>query len=275
MSLMNQLTDLDALNLHRARAKRAPVDFLQVAAADEVQERLIEVNRSFTSPAIVTGWPEVWTNRLNAKIIPDTEVLDLEEGTHDLVIHALSAHWSNDIVGQLVQCRRALKPDGLLIATLFGGQTLHELRSALAEAETELRGGLSPRVAPMAEVRDLGGLLQRAGFALPVADVTPLTVSYENPLRLMHELRAMGEANALSARQKTFTGKSVLLRAVEIYMETYSDEAGRIPATFDVITLTGWAPSANQPQPLRPGSATNRLADALNTAEHKLKRSEN
>jgi len=266
------LTDPKALNLHRARALRAPVDFLQVAAADEVQERLLEVNRQFTAPAVVTGWPKIWADRIEGPIVADNDALALDVGAHDLVIHALSLHWANDIVGQLVQSRRALKPDGLFIGTMFGGQTLHELRSSLAEAEVQLSGGLSPRIAPMGEIRDLGGLLQRAGFALPVADVTPLTVSYESPLHLMKELRMMGESNALSARQKGFTGRGLLLKAAEIYAETFGSD-GRIPATFEIVTLTGWAPSADQPQPLRPGSAETRLAEVLKTAEHKLSRS--
>jgi len=269
---MTQLTDVQALNLHRERAKRAPVDFLQVASADEVQERLIEVNRTFTSPAVVTGWPAIWENRINGPLVADDDALGLDVGAHDLVIHALNLHWANDIVGQLVQARRALKSDGLFIATLFGGQTLHELRSSLAEAEVKISGGLSPRIAPMGEIRDLGGLLQRAGFALPVADVTPLTVSYESPMHLMQELRMMGEGNALTARQKGFSRKDLFIKAAKIYAQNFGQD-GRIPATFEIVTLTGWAPSADQPQPLRPGSAANRLADVLNTAEHKLKRS--
>jgi len=269
---MAQLTDPNALNLHRARARKAPVDFLQIAAADEVQERLLEVNRPFTTPAVVSGWPEIWVDRIDGPKVADDDVLALDQSAHDLVIHALSLHWANDIVGQLVQCRRALKPDGLFIGTMFGGQTLHELRSALAEAEVQLTGGLSPRIAPMGEVRDLGGLLQRAGFALPVADMTPLTVSYETPLHLMRELRLMGEGNALTTRRKAFTSKALFMKAAEIYTDTFGAN-GRVPATFEIVTLTGWAPSSDQPQPLRPGSAQTRLADALKTAEQKLSRS--
>jgi SAM-dependent methyltransferase len=270
---MTTLTDRTALELNRKRALKMPVDYLQVAAADEVQERLEEVNRSFTAPAVVTGWPSIWSDRIAGPIVTDGETLPLEPTQHDLVIHAMSLHWANDIVGQLVQCRRALKPDGLFIGTFLGGQTLHELRSALAEAEVAIQGGLSPRVAPMGEVRDLGGLLQRAGFALPVADVTTLTVSYKSPLHLMQELRSMGESNALTGRQKTFTRRQVLLKAAEVYEQSYGTDDGRIPATFDIITLTGWAPSSDQPQPLRPGSASERLASALGATEVPLKRS--
>lgn len=263
-----RLTDRHILAKHRARASEM---FLQDAAADNVQERLIEVNRTFTAPAIVTGFPKFWATRMpNAKIVDDVEILDLENGAHDLVIHALSLHWADDPIGQLVQCRRALKPDGLLIATLFAGQTLHELRSVLAEAEAKTLGGLSPRVLPMGEVRDLGGLLQRAGFALPVADIMPLNASYETAFHLMRDLRAMGESNAMAERQKTATPKSMIALAAQIYQHTFAMNDGRIPATFEIATLTGWAPADSQPKPLRPGSATQSLAEALGTKEAPL-----
>lgn len=270
---MMTLTDRSILDLHRKRAMAAPVDFLQVAAADEVQERLQEINRPFTEPVIVSGWPDIWVNRVAGPTIRDDETLSLEPQSHDLIIHAMSLHWANDIVGQLVQCRRALRPDGLFMGTFLGGQTLHELRSAMAEAEVAITGGLSPRIAPMGEVRDLGGLLQRAGFALPVADVTTLTVSYQNLLHLMHDLRGMGESNALSARQKTFTSPRLFQKAAEVYEQTFGTADGRITATFDLITLTGWSPSSDQQQPLRPGSASERLANALGATEVPLKRS--
>lgn len=230
------------------------------------------VNKSFTAPAIITPFPQVWADLIpNAKIIPDDDTLALTQGDHDLVIHTMALHWANDPVGQLIQCCRALKPDGLMLTTALGGQTLNELRSALAQAETEITGGLSPRVAPMAEIRDLGALLQRAGFGLPVADTMPLTVSYETPWHLMRDLRAMGETNALSGRLKRPTGRAVFTRAAEIYGEHFTDASGRITATFELITLTGWAPDASQPKPLRPGSASARLADALGVAETPLK----
>ena len=190
-------------------------------------------------------------------------MLGLTPGGHDLVIHALSLHWANDPVGQLVQCRHALRPDGLLIAVLFGGQTLHELRSVLAEAETRVTGGLSPRVAPMGEIRDLGGLLQRAGFALPVADATTLTVSYAGLPDLTQDLRGMGEGNALAARLRRPTRPGIFAKAEKIYRTAFGTPDGRIPATFDIVTLTGWAPAPDQPKPLRPGSATHRLGDVL------------
>lgn len=264
-----QITDRLALLRRRARATPAG-DFLRQACADEVQERLQEVNRTFTDPAIVTGFPDLWADRLpNAILVPDEETLTLGVSAHDLVIHDLCLHWANDPVGQLVQCRRALRPDGLLIATLYGGQTLHELRATLAEAETQITGGLSPRVAPMAEIRDMGGLLQRAGLALPVADGTPFSVSYAGLPDLMRDLRAMGETNVLAARQRHFTKPSILSKAGEIYARHFGND-GRIPATFEILTLTGWAPSDSQQKPLRPGSATTRLSDALGTDETSL-----
>jgi SAM-dependent methyltransferase len=268
-----RLTDSNALARNRARARRMPADFLQNAMADEVQERLIDVNRPFTSALIITGTPDLWRARMpDAHIIADTDVLDAEQGTYDLVIHALSLHWAQDLVGQLVQSRRALKPDGLFIATLFGGDTLNELRTALAEAEVAVTGGLSPRVAPMAEIRDLGGLLQRAGLALPVADATPFNVTYTDIYALMRDLRAMGEGNALAARLRKPTRRAVFKQAAAIYDQHFGLSDGRIAATFDVVTLTGWAPAESQPQPLRPGSAKTRLADALGTLEAPLPR---
>lgn len=263
-----RLTDRTALTRNRARS-RAEAMFLQQAARDEIQERLELVNRTFTAPAVVTGFPQVW-NWPGARIVADDDVLDLEQGAHDLVIHALCLHWANDPVGQLVQCRRALRPDGLFLGILFGGQTLHQLRASLAEAESRLTGGLSPRVAPMGEIRDLGALLQRAGFALPVADAAPLTVTYETPLHLMRELRAMGEGNALAARPRRFAPRALFAEAARIYAEAYGRPDGRIPATFEMIVLTGWAPEDSQPKPLRPGSAAARLADALKTEESPL-----
>ena len=262
--MIPQLTDRIALNRHRARATAL---FLQSEALTELQERLIEVNRTFTKPAVVTAFPHLWENALPvAKLVPDEDMLALEPHAHDLVIHALNLHWANDPVGQLVQCRRALQPDGLFLALMFGGQTLQELRACLAQAESEVTGGLSPRVLPMAEIRDLGGLLQRAGFALPVADSFTRTVTYRDAQHLMRDLRAMGEGNALAARMRHPTRPSVMLRAAALYQDIHALPDGRIPATFEFICLTGWAPADTQQKPLRPGSATQRLADVLGTA---------
>lgn len=202
--------------------------------------------------------------------MPDDERLDLAPGAFDLVIHGLCLHWANDPVGQLIQARRALVPDGLLLAVLLGGQTLAELRAAFAQAETEISGGLSPRVAPMADIRDLGGLLQRAGLALPVADGRPIDVSYATPLHLMRDLRAMGETNVLRDRLRRPLSRTLLARTCEIYAGAYGREDGRVRATFELVFLTGWAPAENQPKPLRPGSAVSRLSDALEAAERTL-----
>ncbi len=261
MTTPPRLCDRAALLDQRKRATADPALFLHEWVADEVQERLQEVNRPFTDVAIVTGWPQIWATRFpEAHIVPDEDALALEVGRFDLVIHALALHWAQDLVGQLVQCRRALRPDGLFIGALFGGQTLQELRAALAQAEVAVTGGLSPRIAPMAEIRDLGGLLQRAGFALPVADSASLPVEYKDALHLMHDLRAMGEGNALDGRIKTFTRRAVINQAQALY------PADGI-ATFEIVTLTGWAPAEGQQQPLRPGSAKARLADALGVPE--------
>jgi hypothetical protein len=224
--------------------------------------------------AVVTGRPAFWQTRApHATLCADDETLRLGAGQHDLVVHDLSLHWASDPVGQLVQCRLAMKPDGLLIATLFGGQTLHELRTALAEAESRITGGLSPRVAPMADIRDVGGLLQRAGFALPVADSQRYDVHYASMVHLMHDLRAMGEGNALAARLRRPTRRAVLDAAAQTYARHFATADGKIHATFEVITLTGWVPADNQQKPLRPGSAQTRLADALGTTEHDANKS--
>lgn len=267
------LTDRTALGRNRTRAARAdaPALFLHDALAAELQERLEEVNKAFTAPAIIGPWPAPYTAVLpGATALDDADTLALTPAAHDLVVHGLGLHWANDPVGQLVQCRHALKPDGLMIAALFGGQTLHELRTVLAEAEARVTGGMSPRVLPMAEIRDLGALLQRAGFALPVADSMPLTVTYETPWHLMRDLRAMGETNALADRLRRPTRRAVLTEAARLYSEHFGLPDGRIPATFEIIVLTGWAPDESQQKPLRPGSAAQRLADALGTNETPL-----
>lgn len=265
-----KLTDRRALARNRARAAKAktPALFLQHEAADEVKERLAGVNRTFTSPAIVSGNPTFWRNVMSgAKMAADTPTLDLEPAAHDLVVHAMALHWADDPVGQLVQCRRALRADGLLVAIFLGGQTLAELRASLGQAEARVMGGMSPRVAPMGEIRDLGGLLQRAGFALPVADSFSLTGSYRDLFHLMHDLRDMGENNALQARLRKPARRALFDTANQVYTENFALPDGRLPATYEFLVLTGWAPDATQPQPLRPGSAAQRLADALDTFE--------
>ncbi|MCX7558280.1 methyltransferase domain-containing protein [Sulfitobacter sp. F26204] len=265
-----QMTDMQTLARYRHRADHNAM-FLHQAAADEVQDRIDMVNMSFNSTALVTGAPDIWSGRHpTAHIVPDAETLTLEVGAHDLVIHAMALHWANDPVGQLVQCRRALKPDGLFLSVAFGGQTLHELRACLGQAEADVTGGLSPRVAPMGDLRDMGGLLQRAGFALPVADSLTYNVQYQDTWDLMRDLRAMGETNALTGRLRRPTRRAVLETAAHLYQENFATGEDRITATFELIFLTGWAPAENQPKPLRPGSAQQRLADALGTDETKL-----
>ena len=260
-----RLTDRTALLRHRARAlAKGPEVFLYEDAAVELQERLNEVNRRFTSPALVTNYLQPWADVLpGAKVVADDAVLDLAPEAHDLIVHAMCLHWADDPVGQIVQCARALRPDGLFLAVLFGGQTLSELRAALAEAEVEVTGGLSPRVLPMGEIRDLGALLQRAGLALPVADSVLRKVSYGDPLKLLHDLRAMGETNALIERRRSFTRRSVLLQALARYATHFADADGRVRASFDMVWLTGWKPHESQQKPLRPGAAACSLTDVL------------
>jgi SAM-dependent methyltransferase len=265
------LFDADLLALRRERAARlGGADFLHAAVADEIAERLKEVNRTFRAPALIGPRAGLWAETLGmpaARTVPDAEVLALDENAHDLVVHGLALHWANDPVGQLVQARRALKPDGLFLAALFGGETLHELRAALAEAEVATLGGLSPRVSPMGEIRDLGGLLQRAGLALPVADSRRFDVTYASALALMRDLRAMGETNVMRDRLRRPMPRKMLAQACAVYAERFGLPDGRVPATFDVIFLTGWAPSPDQPKALRPGSAAARLADVLGVPE--------
>ena len=199
----------------------------------------------------------------------DEEFLPFAPASFDLVISAVSLHWVNDLPGALLQIRQALKPDGLFLGAMLGGETLVELRGALLEAESEVEGGAGPRVSPFADVADAGGLLQRAGFALPVADRDRITVTYPNALALMKELGEMGESNAVAERRKAMSRRLTLFRAAEIYHERYADPEGRLPATFDVVYLTGWSPHPSQQQPMAPGSAQNRLAEALGSVERK------
>ena len=262
-----KLVDRNALRLHRERS-RADGLFLHQQALLEIKERLTEVNRTFRDIAIVTGQPDFWAAAFpEAAIASDDEVLTLAPGSCDLVIHTMALHWSDDPVGQLIQCRRALCEDGLFLAVFFGGETLAELRAALAEAEVRQRGGLSPRIAPMGELRDTGALLQRAGFALPVADAFRLPAEYQSVLHLMRDLRTMGETNALAARDRSPLTRSLLVDLIETYATHFPGGEGRVRATFELVFLTGWAPADTQPKPLRPGSATQRLADALGTTE--------
>ena len=268
-----------ALWLERRRRRGLPApgtDFLHRAAVDSVQDRLSLVPRRFARAALVWPGAPVWAERLGAleavealEVAPvgETEVLPLEAGRFDLAVSGLTLHLADDPVGLLVQMRRALKPDGLLIAPMLGGETLAELRACLAEAEVAETGGLSPRVAPMGEIRQLGALLQRAGFAMPVADGERLEASYPDAPALMRELRAMGEANVMQGRRRAPLRRGVLARAAALYAERFPAGDGRVRATFEIVTLTGWSPGPGQPEPKRPGSAKARLADALGVPE--------
>jgi SAM-dependent methyltransferase len=270
----------------RAIAAAAPgADFLLRLVADDLAERLQAVKRSFPLTVEIGSPLALVADRLMATgqigrilrlgrpaaaspdIVGDAEALPLAAESLDLVVSALALQWANDLPGALAQIRGALKPDGLFLAALLGGDTLTELREALALAESDLTGGASPRVAPFAELRAVGALLQRAGFALPVIDQDRRTVRYDSALHLMRDLRAMGATSVLVERSRRPLRRSVLIRAVEIYSERFADPDGRVRATFDVISLSGWSPHQSQQQPLRPGSAKARLADALGSVE--------
>lgn len=261
-----ELTDRQALLRNRDRAAKNGdhAMFLHQIAIDEIKERLLLVNKPFTKPAIVTGFPEFWGRAFPGfTVVQDTDSVELDPNVHDLVIHAMSLHWANDPVGQIVQCRHALMQDGLFLGCLFGGQTLNELRTSLAEAEAAICGGMSPHVVPMAEIRDLGGLLQRAGLALPVADAVTQTVTYAGLTSLLSDLRAMGEGNALKLRASRPLPRAVYTLAERIYQSNFSATDATLSATFEMIFLSGWAPHPDQPKPLRPGSASHSLAQTL------------
>jgi SAM-dependent methyltransferase len=201
-------------------------------------------------------------------VAADAEALPFHDASLDLVVSALALQFVNDLPGTLIQIRRALKPDGLFLAAIIGGDTLTELRQAFAAAEAEIEDGISPHVVPFADLRDIGALLQRAGFALPVADIDRLTVRYASPFALMHDLRRMGAGNALIERRRRPLRRTTLVRMAEIYAEKFSDADGRIRATFEIVWLSGWAPHESQQQPLKPGSATTRLSDVLTPTDN-------
>ena len=271
MTGQNQLIDRKTLLQNRARRSTEKGTFLHDLAIADVQDRLMMVNKSFSDIVIVTGWADPWAAAFpEARVIEDTDVLDLTVQSCDLIIHALALHCANDPVGQIIQCGRGLRPDGLFIGVCFGGQTLQELRSALATAESQLSGGLSPRVLPMADLQDLGALLQRANLALPVADSAAQNVAYSNLSALMNDLRAMGETNPMNDRLRRFTPRNLFQRAEAIYKSEFTNSEKQLVATFEQVFLTGWAPDESQQKPLRPGSAKMRLADALGVAEHHL-----
>ena len=236
--------------------------FAQALAASDAREKVnLLIETDLSAPMLARG---------GTRLIADEERLPFKPDSLDLVVSSLALHWTNDLIGALVQARLALKPDGLFIGAFFGGATLTELRQSLLAAEAELSGGASMRVSPFADASDAGGLLQRAGFALPVADVDRVTVRYAHPAELLRDLRAMGETNVLLERSRTPLTRRVLGRALELYAERFTEADGRIRATFEIITVTGWSPHESQQKPLPRGSAKMRLADALGTTEHKL-----
>jgi SAM-dependent methyltransferase len=255
-----------ARRLARAR-KLGPATFLLDRAAEDMAERLAAVKRAFTEVADIwtpgegLSLPGIETSHID--IGSGDETLPLPPASLDLVVSALAFQFVNDLPGVLAQIRLALKPDGLLLAALIGGDTLTELRQSFAAAEAECEGGVSPRVAPFADLRDIGGLLQRAGLALPVTDVDRAVVRYDNAFALMNDLRRMGATNTLLERRHTPTRRATMLRMAQIYSERFADPDGRIRATFDIVWLSAWAPHESQPKPLRPGSATASLEEAV------------
>lgn len=291
--------DLHRRRLGRAARGYAAADFLKRRAAEDIVDRLGAVQRRFPlavdlgarngafaralaeqpdvaekvgtlietdlAPAMLSGRP-------GPRLAVDEERLPFADASLDLAVSSLALHWTNDLVGALIQVRRALKPDGLFIGAILGGATLTELRQALLQAESELAPGVGPRVSPFADAYDGAALLQRAGFALPVSDVDRVTVRYAHPLKLLADLRAMGETNVLVERPRSPLTRAILGRTFELYAERFAEADGRIAATFEIVTLTGWAPHPDQQQPLKPGSAKVRLADALGVVEHKAKR---
>lgn len=289
---MTKVFDRSLLVKRRGRfaANFAEHDFLLQRAAEDIAGRLQAVMRDFPVTlnlgahhgiltdvlrtdnrvgTIISADPcmPALENAAGLRVACEDDMLPFGPASLDLVVSGLSLQLVNDVPGALVQIRHALKPDGLFLCAALGGQTLFELRAALAMAEEEIYGGVSPRVAPFADVRDYGALLQRAGFALPVTDTDTVTATYETPFHLMRELRAMGGSNCLVERRRVPASRRLFMRASEIYCEQYARHDGRIQATFEIIHMTGWAPDASQPKPLRPGSASVRLADALGTDE--------
>jgi SAM-dependent methyltransferase len=280
------LFDRALIRRRRARAVTlGPAAFLLDRVAQEVAERLSAVLRRFDL-VLDLGTPTDAVRTALARldsigtvvaadaalrerpfVVADEEMLPFGDGALDLVVSGLALQFVNDLPGTLAQIRRALKPDGLFLAALIGGESLTELRQSFAAAESEIEGGVSPRVAPFADLRDLGALLQRVGFALPVTDVDRVVARYDSALALLHDLRRMGATNALIARRRTPLRRATLMRMMEVYAERFADADGRVRATFEIVWLSGWAPHASQQQPLKPGSARTRLADALGTSE--------
>lgn len=283
-----------ARRLDRAANGFAQASFLRERAIEDLLHSLSGINRHFDVALEIGARDGAFRRELTAsfaadkigvliegdlsqvfaapgsRLVMDEEQLPFGDESLNLVVSTLALHTANDLPGVMVQIRRALRPDGLFIASLFGGETLKELRTCLMEAELEVRGGYGPRVAPFAEGPDLIDLLRRTGFNMPVVDSDRVVVSYEHPLKLMADLRAMGESNVLIDRPRKGLNRAILKRASELYFERFADDEGRISATFEIITLSGWKPHESQQKPLRPGSAKMRLADALGVKEGKV-----
>lgn len=271
----------------RAAAGLEDHDFLFAEVAARLHERLGEVQRSFSSvlemgsrrPVIkdIGGMDRLVRSYFGgdaagsgaATLEADEETLPFAPDSFDLVVSNMALHWVNDLPGCMIQVNRVLRPDGLFLAAMLGGETLKELRAALMHGEMEVENGASPRVSPFADIRDIGNLLQRAGFALPTIDRDEITVSYRDMFHLMRELRGMGETNVVLARRKTMLRRETLMAAARYYSDNFTGKDGRIIATFNVLYITAWAPHPDQPQPLKPGSATTRLADVLGVTEKK------
>lgn len=284
-----RIFDPAVLDLRRSRAAAtaAEHDFLLARVADDLEDRLSLINRRFPTAADLGAHHGLLTRRLlesraditsltacesNSSLLAqcpapkqhvDLEALPLAEASLDLIVSGLSLQWINDLPGTLIQICRALKPDGLFLGAMLGGATLHELRQSWLLAETEISGGASPRVAPFADVRDVGSLVQRAGFALPVVDSDTVSVTYTDPLALMREIKAMGASNMLADRRRVPVTRTLLLRAAEIYADRFALPNGRIPATFEILTITAWRPDPSQPKALKPGSAQVSLTDVF------------
>lgn len=282
------LFDFAALVRQRNRAARQfdEHDFLAEAAAERLADRLADVRRQFADGLVLgagdgrlarhlaaTGKtatltqaeasPDFLARLAEPKWLLQSEIPELAPASLDVIASSLWLHWVSDLPGLLACLSRALRPDGLFVANFWGGRSLAELRACLAEAESEQQGGVWPRIAPMADIRDLGGLLQRAGLALPVADADLIKVRWPSLFAMMRDLRGMAETSALAGRSRHFTRRSVFMRAAEIYQQRFADPDGQITASFELITLTGWKPHPSQQKPLNPGSAANRLADHL------------
>jgi NADH dehydrogenase [ubiquinone] 1 alpha subcomplex assembly factor 5 len=297
IEIMN-VFDRNLVRAHRDRAAKTweDFDFLHKEVAERLCDRLDDVVRGFPMALdlgchggdiaeVIQGRGNVETliqcdvsegmakradQQKATTLVADEELLPFGHETFDLIVSNLSLHWVNDLPGALLQINRALKPDGLFIGTMFGIESLRELRQCLSDAEMEVDGGISPRISPFADVRDAGMLLQRAGFNLPVVDADAITVSYENPMKLLKDLKGMGENNKVIERRKKFTKRSLIFKAMQRYMEEFIDDDGRFPATFQIMYLTAWKPDPSQQKPLQPGSAQNKLADALGGSEHIL-----